>query len=176
MGRSVMQRLVAGPAIALAACALAAPVSCVLPEYEAASENGDSSGVGGSDVGGATSTGAGAVGGSGAMGGGSTANGGGPGSVLGSSCETHGDCDSGLCVDDLCCNEPFTALCYTCSAAKGSTTNGQCEPVPDGGDPDADCPDQCLNDESLVVRACVDAMCEVMFTTPASEKCVGKGQ
>ena len=50
--------------------------------------------------------------------------------------ETAANCESGLCVDGLCCNRACGGGCETCSAG---TSPGTCEPVPSGSDPRSLC-------------------------------------
>lgn len=60
-----------------------------------------------------------------------------PDSDLGGSCSTGSQCQSGLCVDDVCCN----SLCSpgTCTACDLAGSVGTCSVVPSGQDPDAEC-------------------------------------
>jgi hypothetical protein len=52
-------------------------------------------------------------------------------------------CQSGACVDGVCCNNACNGLCLACTAArKGSGMDGQCGGVKAGTDPDAECADQ----------------------------------
>jgi hypothetical protein len=57
--------------------------------------------------------------------------------ALGQACAAGSQCTSGLCVDDVCCNSTCTGTCQSCDLA-GSA--GTCTQVPDGSDPDAECP------------------------------------
>lgn len=61
----------------------------------------------------------------------------------GSACSSGGQCDSGFCVDGVCCNSTCTGGCKACSTAKkGSGADGTCGNVSGGLDPDSDCGDQ----------------------------------
>ncbi|MBI3200834.1 MAG: hypothetical protein HYZ29_04755 [Myxococcales bacterium] len=60
----------------------------------------------------------------------------------GSQCTSAADCTSGYCIDGVCCATACTGTCQACSAAKkGGGQDGECEPIKDGSDPDAECPD-----------------------------------
>jgi hypothetical protein len=54
----------------------------------------------------------------------------------GSSCTAAGQCQSGLCVDNFCCNAACNGLCQACDVA-GS--QGRCTPIKAGDDPDNEC-------------------------------------
>lgn len=55
----------------------------------------------------------------------------------GGACGTGAECSSGNCADGVCCDSPCNGTCETCNAAG---TAGQCVPVPDGEDPQNECP------------------------------------
>jgi hypothetical protein len=55
----------------------------------------------------------------------------------GKKCLAASDCTSGSCVDGVCCNTACNGLCQRCNAA-GSV--GTCSFIPDGQDPDNECP------------------------------------
>ncbi len=58
---------------------------------------------------------------------------------LGLACSTPGQCESGFCVDGVCCNEPCSGACRTCSAG---ATPGKCSLVGAGSaDPSGICKD-----------------------------------
>ncbi len=60
--------------------------------------------------------------------------------ALGATCAIAADCESGFCVDDVCCDSACSGLCQACSTAmKGQGANGACGPVITGADPDSDC-------------------------------------
>jgi hypothetical protein len=56
--------------------------------------------------------------------------------MLGAACATADQCQSGQCVDGVCCASASTMACHACD---GQGTAGQCLPVPEGGDPDDEC-------------------------------------
>ncbi len=63
------------------------------------------------------------------------------GCELGESCSAPADCKSGFCADSICCDSLCNAACFACSTfKKGGGTNGICEPVSAGAEPDSDCP------------------------------------
>jgi hypothetical protein len=62
---------------------------------------------------------------------------------LGTSCSTAGQCASGQCVDGVCCNTACDSPCSACTKEKKKLgTDGTCEPVAPGADPDEDCASQ----------------------------------
>ncbi len=66
----------------------------------------------------------------------------GPGCVP-SPCASGDECDSGHCVDGVCCDTPCNEACRACSAAKkGEGVDGTCGAITRGRDPD----DECLDD------------------------------
>jgi hypothetical protein len=51
-------------------------------------------------------------------------------------------CQSGFCIDGVCCNNACTGTCSACSKArKGTGTDGACGPISAGLDPDNECTD-----------------------------------
>ena len=83
--------------------------------------------------GGAALDGGGGAGGSGLAGGGGAGGNG----DLGDSCAEGPECDSGFCVDDVCCE---SACEDTCSACDLVGQRGYCSPHPAGQDPESECP------------------------------------
>jgi PA14 domain len=65
----------------------------------------------------------------------------GPGALLaiGATCAAAPDCDSGFCVDGVCCQDACAGLCVSC-ALPGK--RGTCSPQAMASDPDNDCEDQ----------------------------------
>lgn len=58
----------------------------------------------------------------------------------GAACMNAGECQSGFCIDGVCCNSSCTSTCQACSAAKkGAGADGTCGPVVAGADPDNEC-------------------------------------
>ena len=49
---------------------------------------------------------------------------------LGTSCVTDGMCQSGFCVDKVCCNTACTGTCMTCDAAGSAGTCSQAAACP----------------------------------------------
>ena len=64
------------------------------------------------------------------------------GGRLGQACTTSATCDSGYCVDGVCCNSACNGFCEACSKAKKgpNSVEGLCGPIPDLADPDSECP------------------------------------
>jgi hypothetical protein len=56
-------------------------------------------------------------------------------------CDTADTCVTGLCIDGVCCDTDCTGTCEACNVI-GS--EGTCSPIPDGTDPDHECPAQML--------------------------------
>jgi hypothetical protein len=112
-------------AFAFASAALAGCQLLAAPERLKIPDASNTGGGGGTDaaattssVGGSTSTASTSVG----VGG----SGGGSASPLGASCSTGTQCDSGFCVDGVCCNTPCDAGCAACTAALGAAMDGTC--------------------------------------------------
>lgn len=59
----------------------------------------------------------------------------------GSPCTRAGQCGSGFCTDGVCCNMACEGTCLACNL-EGSV--GSCTPVPDGRDPESECPVQAI--------------------------------
>lgn len=55
---------------------------------------------------------------------------------LGASCASGADCESGICVDDVCCDRECDGICELCSAPG---MEGVCAFVDGGSDPDDEC-------------------------------------
>jgi hypothetical protein len=63
--------------------------------------------------------------------------------ALGQACTGDKACQSGHCVDAVCCSSACTGTCLACSAAKkGGGESGTCGAIAAGSDPDAECADQ----------------------------------
>jgi hypothetical protein len=60
----------------------------------------------------------------------------------GRACEGAGQCASGNCVDDFCCDEDATT-CSGCRACNVASSEGTCSNVPAGEDPDGVCTGPC---------------------------------
>jgi len=56
--------------------------------------------------------------------------------VDGESCTDSGQCDSGFCVDDVCCENECIGICKRCDVAGAL---GECSDTPSGQNPDSDC-------------------------------------
>jgi hypothetical protein len=89
-----------------------------------ASASGGSSGTSGS--GGTTASGTTSAGGSGGSGGGS----------LGASCQMAGQCQTGFCVDGVCCDTACDTECESCALM---AKEGNCSPHPVKTDPEVEC-------------------------------------
>jgi hypothetical protein len=58
----------------------------------------------------------------------------------GSPCSIDGECGSGFCRDGVCCDLACDGLCQGCTNARTGATDGVCAFIPDGTDPDGECP------------------------------------
>jgi hypothetical protein len=95
--------------------------------------------------------------------------------VNGNPCAVAAECQSGFCVDGVCCSSACNAECQACTAAKkGNGSNGSCGPIATATDPDNECPNALVcapggcklpNGEACVAPAtcvsgfCVDGVC-----------------
>ncbi len=59
--------------------------------------------------------------------------------VNGASCGGAAECDSGFCVDGVCCGTACGGTCNACSAAKTDGANGTCGDVKVDTDPENEC-------------------------------------
>ncbi len=149
----------------------------------AGSEGGGASG--GEGVGGSGGEG---VGGSGAgQAGGNAGSGGGAPAENGAICAAGSNCQSGHCVDGVCCDAECDAVCQACVQVKTGATDGVCEHVAVATDPDAECPDgqcngagACLNNDGqgcgdgseCLSGHCADAVCCNVACDGLCEACV----
>lgn len=63
-----------------------------------------------------------------------------PGLAGDAPCTQPASCASGFCSDGVCCDALCAGTCMACSAAKkGGGTDGVCEPIAAGTDPDDEC-------------------------------------
>ncbi len=103
-----------------------------------ASTGGGSTSTGGGSAstgGGSASTGGGSAstgGGSASTGGGSNTGGGTAGLANGAACTVGTACQSGQCVEGVCCNRACDGTCEACTAARTSGTDGTCAPLSAG--------------------------------------------
>lgn len=58
----------------------------------------------------------------------------------GNACTTSTQCASGFCIDSVCSNTACTELCKSASGVKNGGFPGVCSFVPNGTDPDNECP------------------------------------
>jgi len=65
-----------------------------------------------------------------------------PAGANGTPCTTGSECTSTFCVDSVCCDTACDGTCEACTAVKTGGTDGACAPIPEGMDPDSECPDQ----------------------------------
>jgi hypothetical protein len=61
--------------------------------------------------------------------------------AFGSACASNGQCTSNFCTDGVCCNTACLGICQACTAAKkASGSDGTCNSISVGNDPDNECP------------------------------------
>lgn len=61
----------------------------------------------------------------------------------GQTCASAGVCQSGFCVDGVCCGSACGGACQACSNAKTGAANGTCASVTANTDPDNECATEC---------------------------------
>ena len=76
------------------------------------------------------------------------------------------ECQSNLCVDDVCCDTACDGICESCLAATSGGATGTCSPVPPLQDPE----DECETDQ-VCGGAGTCVLCNVATTPPAPEPC-----
>jgi hypothetical protein len=110
------------------------------------------------------------------------------GAPLGQSCRDGTGCQSGNCIDGICCDSSCQGPCRSCLSAYTGGTDGLCAPVASGRDPDSDCPAEpaatCRNaggcDGAGACRLhpagtpCAPSICELNRYTPTAS-CNGSG-
>jgi MYXO-CTERM domain-containing protein len=94
---------------------------------------------------------------------------------LGSSCEQEGDCETGLCVDGVCCDTACDGACDACSEASGSETDGTCAPIASGSPGSPACESLACNGESAECEHCAeDSECTPGFFCNAESECAAE--
>ncbi len=83
--------------------------------------------------------------------------------VDGATCTDSAECGSGQCVDGVCCDTVCDGTCEACNVAGA---RGTCSPIPDGLDPDEECP----TDAPVCGGFCDGA--RACRSTPAGTVCV----
>lgn len=92
---------------------------------------------------------------------GATAGTGGSGGNLlnnGQACDTTEQCQSGFCVDGVCCESACTDTCFSCSKTSTDQADGVCAPSKQGTNPHNDCTSEigsCAGDTCDGSGACV---------------------
>ena len=59
--------------------------------------------------------------------------------IPGQICTAASECDSGFCVDGVCCETDCASVCFACAEALNGVQDGLCTPVVAGTDPDDEC-------------------------------------
>ncbi len=72
----------------------------------------------------------------------------------GAACVSSSDCDSGHCIDDVCCASSCDGTCMACSAAKTGAADGTCAPIAEQDDPDDECAADDCTDGVLTLSSC----------------------
>ncbi len=105
---------------------------------------------------------------------------------MGRSCVADGECASGLCTDGVCCRTRCGGTCEACNLPGRA---GFCDPVPDGLDPDDECPQEsasgcrytgaCSGARTCRLHpagtVCIDASCASASTSNVPDTCNGAG-
>jgi len=106
---------------------------------------------------------------------------------LGSTCQTGGVCQSGNCVEAVCCDTKCDGLCESCLDANTAGALGECRPILSGHDPDAECEasaDGCKTDSCNGAGACAvapldqickESMCASETAATPAARCNGFG-
>jgi len=89
--------------------------------------------------------------------------------INGDACVVPSDCNSGFCVDGVCCDTACNGDCNACSVAAGAPVNGVCSPIPDG----AACSsgNACIVNPTCQMGACTGTP----KTCPITNQCLASG-
>jgi hypothetical protein len=74
-------------------------------------------------------------------------------------CDSELQCESGFCVEGVCCNTACDTECHSCLAANTSGKQGKCLPVGDGSDPYSDCGGEGCNGDTVFSYYCFNGAC-----------------
>lgn len=79
---------------------------------------------------------------------------------IGLVCDSASECESGFCVDGVCCDTACDGACVACSAAAGGTLDGVCRAMPEGRlDGDQCGPLLCSGEPGCRANCSADAHC-----------------
>jgi FG-GAP repeat len=91
------------------------------------------------------------------------------GNATGDACTAWDECGSANCADNVCCDDECSGLCMGCTEAKTGMPDGQCAPIPPGGNPDGECSagtcngngscDPCGASIECASNHCADSVC-----------------
>lgn len=109
--------------------------------------------------------------------------------AIGDECSAPNDCESGRCVDGVCCESSCAGPCQACSAELTGAASGVCAAVSRDTDPDDDCEDEgaascgqtgsCDGDGACAVydstTVCAAASCSG-GTAESERRCDGSGE
>jgi alpha-tubulin suppressor-like RCC1 family protein len=109
-----------------------------------------------------------------------------PKQQLGATCSTPDSCQTGQCVDAVCCDTACTGACQTCVAAGNA---GHCSPVKSADDPECTGGKSCDSTGACKARAgsscsggpecatgnCVDGKCCTQSVCGSCQACTGGG-
>src|SRR5262249_11302814 len=104
-------------------------------------------------------------------------------------CGAAGECKTGFCVDQVCCENACAGKCQSCARALTGKAGGMCAPVMAGTDPDSECnaaaPQTCGQDGECDGRGacrkfgsetiCQAETCSASSYSPPG-RCDGQGQ
>ena len=106
----------------------------------------------------------------------------------GQPCSSNGECTTGFCVEDRCCNTACNNPCDACSVAAGAQTDGTCANVADGGagtpacapylcnGASPTCPQSCTSDADCVSGDYCDAAHHCVAKLAQGQGCSSNGQ
>jgi hypothetical protein len=93
----------------------------------------------------------------------------------GASCTRNGECVSGLCVDEVCCNNACGGSdpldCVACSVAAGAATNGTCGPLSATVAPTIECRPAAGECDSPETCEEGNTVCPTDLMLPATTQC-----
>ena len=77
----------------------------------------------------------------------------------GESCDGPVECESGFCVEGVCCNTACETDCRSCLAANTNGQQGKCMRVKDGTDPQLDCGGEGCTGDTVFSYSCFNGAC-----------------
>ena len=94
----------------------------------------------------------------------------------GTGCENNEQCESGSCVEDVCCNRLCDGVCESCLTEFSGGTAGQCTPILIGQERNDECAgEQTCNGSSACFFLSCPGETELSFGTPVTGTTLGGG-